>query len=329
MTNSTGSVWLWRGWFGIALWLACEGVLWRSVAHPPLDWLVMAAGYALISMAALDFVVRYRARDAIGLMALTVCIVPLIGLLIAPHNTLSALPEHLFSRVVGAYGLMLLGVFGLLAFLLGGGTASVRRLAFAYSIGMGFLAGVWSHAAHSLSNWGDFPARLSDVMLVYALIGSGVVLGGAILARRAPLPPAPSFQLSARGWVLVALGLVLILLLQIVREAYTGPDLLGVAIVSVLGWLALWFEREEKGKIFLERLLASPRPSRLSVLIVWACFGVGLALGWQIPPMLEASIPPVTALEVGFVVLGFGWLPFLTVWIAAHALEREARRLDI
>jgi hypothetical protein len=328
MTLSTGNCWLWRIGFSAALAVAYEGVLWRAVERSPLDWLILVVAYGLVGIAALDVLVRYRVRDVIGLMALSACVAPIIALLVSPQHTLVLLPAHLFSRVLGAYGLMTLGVFGLMGFLLSGKSTSIWRLALGYSLGISVLVGVWIPAAHRFAHWGSTPAQPTHVILLYVVTGFSLLLYGFALTHNRARPSVEAFLLSARGWVIVALGLMLILLLQISHDAYTGLDILSVGAMVLLGGLALWYERVDRGKIFMERLLIASPPSIIQLGSVWASVGVGLLLGWQIPPLLDAPIPPVTVLEVGFVLLGFGWMPFLTVWIAARALERESRRLD-
>lgn len=336
MTRSTGEArrisgaWAWRVWLGAALLFTCEIMLWRDVTgHDAATWLLLAGGYVLIASLALDFAARYRVRDAAGFMALAVVVAALTALLLTPHSTLTVLPEHLFSRVVGAYGVTALCAFGLMASVWGGANANRRGLALvlAYATAGGLLAGVWARSGHELSAWSANPATLEALIGWHLVGGAALALTGVWLARRGR-PAAEALRFDMRGWAIIGLLIALIVFAGIVAERYDGAALIGAGGLAFVGWLALWYEHNAKTRPLLERLRQLPPLPPYQVALLLALYGGALWAGWHVPADTVDGLPPVTVLELGFVALGFGWLPFLSVWIAARALERESRRLD-
>ncbi|TVR24327.1 MAG: hypothetical protein EA396_01570 [Anaerolineaceae bacterium] len=334
MTRSTGDapqvsgVWAWRVWLGAALLFTCEVLLWRDVAgHSAGTWLALAGGYVLVASLALDLVVRYRIRDAVGFMALAVIVSALVALLLTPHSTLTVMPEHLFSRVLGAYGVMALSAFGLLALMWGGAAGRLRWVALAYATAGGLLVGVWAHSAHELSAWSATAATLEGLIGWNLAGGAGLAVGGAGLARR-ERPAAEALCFAGRGWAIIGLLIALIVFAGIATERYQGAELTGAGGLALVGWLALWFEHNAKSRPIFDRMRPRIPPAASYMALLLLLYGGGLWAGWHVPVDTVDGLPPVTVLELGFVALGFGWLPVLSVWIAARALERESRKIN-
>src|SRR5689334_22084263 len=137
------ATWPARVLLALVLMFGSEILVWTNPPGRPIwEWLLLIPGYLALSAVLLDFIVRYRVRDLFGALLLTGIYSLASALVLNPTSTLNDLPRTLFTRVMGAHGLIAAEMIGLFLALTSGGQQSRRNL-LSGCVVVGLAWGIW------------------------------------------------------------------------------------------------------------------------------------------------------------------------------------------
>jgi hypothetical protein len=314
-------IWGIRLLLAFLLLFAMEILAWsRALGTPLLEWVLLLPGYLALACGLLDQFVRYRIRDVYGVLALAGVAGLIGGAAFHPVFTMGDLPLTLASRSMGALTLLCAEVLGLLVVLCGrhGGQARLY-----WWLGCGIVGAAWGFwVAGWPQTTGQAPVTLAEVLAVGGL--SVIVIGGLGLMLRGPLPGA-ALRLEWRGWSLVSLVLLGIVVYRVLSGVLPLPWLLIIGLLLLLCWSINWYRSRLKSDPLLPEVLDPPPLWSLGVAGV-IFLGVAV-LVFLLPPVEIAGITPVDVIALGFVGYGLGWLPLVTILLGAQGyLGQLARR---
>lgn len=324
-----GAVWSLRLLLAVALAYTSEVLLWPDpLRRTPGDLALMAVGYLLLAVLALDLLARFRVRNLTGAMLVVLIVALLVGLLLHPDRALLDFPRNLITRVIGGFGIMALEALGLFLALTGGHLPRYRRALLGYSAALGFYAAVWARDSHTLAGWAAAQPDFAAVVALNLSFWLALALSFALVRRLAAGVPLDALRLSERGLALHIPALTLLLFLRALAGSYTGWEILVTLVIIGLLWAVLWFERTPRGLALLDANLP-PRPLAWGwVTAAAALYAAGLLLGWAVPDFDIDGLTPLSVIQLGFLAMGFLWLPVVLTAAAARALDRLERRLD-
>jgi hypothetical protein len=307
------SPWLTRALLAVLLAFGSEIMLWTNPAgRTLLDWLILAAGYSVLSAVLLDLAVRYRIRDLFGLMALAGIYGLAVGLLLNPQTALVDVPRTLITRVMGAH--TLIGLAMLALFLKAG---NLRRMGLFVVAIAGLAWGVWVRWLPTLID--SFVTETSLVMMVaYGIVGLILIVALLLAHQRMPIGEPHNLQLLPleRGLVAIILGAILILRLN--AGSIDSLSLVIIVVLIAFCILMLWFQKREKGAILLDQWTIE----RVPILAVLLFLGVGV-VGYSLPFHLDGE---QLALIIGlFTAFGLVWLPTVSLVMGVRAYRKLTR----
>ncbi|MFW5748827.1 MAG: hypothetical protein ACOCYT_04355 [Chloroflexota bacterium] len=322
------AVWSLRGLLALLLIFACEGLLWSDLPGRPAEWPLLLVGYGVLGTLALDLAARFRIRDVYGAMQVMLVIALLTALLLNPERALSRFPDHLISRTLGAYGLVALLAFGAFLALTSGADPRYRARFAGFGVGFSFFAGIWARDAHTITGWSAQPADLAAVMLTLAALIAAALLLVLIAARTGQRMRPPDLRLPPVSLLALIALLLGLLLFQAVRSQYDGAEALTIIGLASLLWTLLWYERRPRGRALLDaHIPPQPIPPGWLALILLVAAG-GFVLGWSVPRVTIAGYNPLELVQLGFVMLGFFWLPLVLLASAVTVINRQMRKLN-
>jgi hypothetical protein len=322
---------LWGGrlLLAVALGFGAEILLWADpLTRTPLDWGMIAVGYLALGTLALDLMIRFRVRDIYGLLMVALILTALNGLILNADKTLIVLPDHLITRVIGAYGLLTLEMIGLFLLLTAGRNRLYLRRGLLAAFVIGFFGAVWAKDAHTLLNWTTSTPDFLTVAAACAIgLGLIVLIAWGLSQLTVEIDPM-HFVLSPLSFTLLVGVLMSLLFIRALGGVYAGPEVLATLGVVAIGWFTLYGERGEKPRTLMDAHLPPRLPSGIGLLGLLVVFFIGLGAGWFVPDFNINGFGPVNVLELAFVGIGFTWVPLVLVTLASRSLDRQWRQID-
>jgi len=304
------SPWRTRGLLAVMLAFGSEIILWTNPAgRTPLEWLMLAAGYLALSTVLLDLVVRYRIRDLFSLMALAGIYGLVAGLVLNPQTALVDVPRTLITRVMGAHTLMGLTMLALFLRL-----GNLRRAALIV-VGLAGLGwGVWVRWLPTLVD-SIAPETSLVTMLIFGAVGLFLIIA---LSYRLSAEFSPThFQLSPRGWGVIALILGAILLIRLNAGWVDTLSLVIILMLIAFCAMLLWFQKREKGATLLDQWT-----SEISLIPALLFLGAGAA-GYLLP--FNADGEQLVLIVGLFTAFGLVWLPTVSLVMGVRAYRKLTR----
>lgn len=326
-------VWLLRVFLAALLFACTQVLIWLS----PLDIqienvLLQLPGYLALAAIMLDLMARYRIRNVYEVMTIIGIYAVLNGLLLNPETALVDFPRTFITRSIGTQTISGMVAVGLFLALTAG--HRVRRFLFVllgYSFWVGFYWGTWIHYAPGEIEWVDAQISIEDTliaMLVYFVIPAVLLL----IIRRWRMDSMQPMDLrmhpATMGIMIVIL--LVIFLVQVIRETITDPLTILVPLLVVFGCMTvLWFQRTVKGPMVLDNHIP-PRPLRP----VWIFLTIGVfvwaaVFAYNLPLLNIVGASQLTLMQLGFTVVGFAWFPLIAIVIGIRALDRQLSKLEL
>ena len=327
MSRYSFIIWGVRLWFGALLLFGVEIIIWTDpLALPSADWLRRGLICTLIATLTLDLAVRFRIRDIYDSMALMAIPALLIGLLIAPDFAHADFPRTLLTRVLGAYGLVSLEMFGLLLVLCRLPDARTRRLVLPIAAWNGFYFGVWLRWMPVFNPQITPPTALEAALGLTAVIFA--VCGGWWLMLRRPLTRlrALDLRLSTVSFLLLLAALIALSLPPLIAEALTAGPLVASLLLIGVSYAVLYFRRSPRDPMLLEAFLPAQPTSPLWLVGIAAAFLAACGLAYHLPLTGNSQINQLWLMEVGFGAVGALWYPLVAAVLAFRAVDEQMRR---
>lgn len=336
MTNSphsppTPAAWLLRLLMATLLLFGAEILLWNNPQGRAIgEWGVLAAGYLALGALLLDLAARYGIRTLYDAMTLIALYALFAGLILNPQTALADFPRTFLTRVIGAYSLLGLEMFGVFLALTGGTDRRALRLLVGFSVWVGFYWGLWVRWSPSLSGWITEEIALEAMavsaggMLALALVLAWLAArmaarwGRTLAAADLRLPPA---QFAGM------LGILAVIFAARVFHAHIAPG--AVALGGAIGLLCaaiLWFQRPTKGAILLDAHLPPTLPSTVWLASALAVFALSTVLAYRLPLLDLNGYNQLSMMEYGFAGVGLVWLPIVAAVVSVNALDRIGRQ---
>jgi hypothetical protein len=310
----------------VVMGFGSEILLWPNpLERPPLDWLLLIVGGALLAVVTLDLLARYQVHDLFGVLVVAGVYGLLLGMVVNPQFALVDVPRTFLTRVLGMYSLMGAQMIGLFLALTSGGRCYRGLLTGTVILGLSW--GIWVRWFPVL-NEPPAPAVSLPLMLLAGAVGAALVLL-ALWAARASAAPVHGLQLGRRDWLVVGGGLLVLLAYQ-VSQSRVPLDWLLVAGLLLGGcWLILWFRLRERPFILLDAALpVRPLPAgRLAGILV--LFGALAVTAYNIPLIEVEGINQQTLIALGFTAYGLAWLPTVALVLGARTYihQIQTRRM--
>jgi hypothetical protein len=319
--------WLLRLLLAGLLLFGSEVLLWTNLLErTPLDWLLAIVGYVALATLVLDLAVRYRVRDLYDAMALMAIYGLCAGLFVNPEVAQLEFPRTFVTRMLGGYTLLGLQMFGLFLVLTSGENLRYSRLLVGFSLWLGFYWGIWMRWAPPLV--GLFSEVDPEVMLISVSILAGQVLVLYCALRRmrtAAAVATSNLRLSPIAWGILLVVLLILFMVRTTQEAMKTDVLFASLIALVACMVVLWFRRTERGSILLDSHIPPDFLSWRWILTSAVAFVVMAMLGYNLPLFNIAGYNQFAIMEIGFMAVGFGWLPTIAIRIGVRALDRQMR----
>lgn len=319
--------WLLRGLLAALLFFGMEVLFWTQLHnYTALDWGVRVVGYALVSIACLDVLVRYRCRDIYDAMTVYAGAGLLIALLVAPQIAYAQLPVTLITRTLGGYTVLGFYTFGLLLMLLNSQQRRYRLYTLGFASWLGLFWGVWTRWMPTLGTLFDAVAPTTFIG-VAALSLTSVLVFYALLVRHTSHTPLTlnTLKLSRIAWLLLLLGFIGLFMVQALQATLTISMVLTTLALLTLCWLVLWFRRSERPRILLERHLPLVPLSLVWLLATLLAFIGGTALGYALPLAGFGQYHQLWLMQIFLAIAGAIWLPLIATVSAARAMDTQLR----
>jgi uncharacterized membrane protein len=319
-------VWLLRLSLAALLLFGSDVLLWADIQTRPIsEWLLHSVGYLILATLLLDVCVRYRIRDIYDGMAAVAIYALIAGLLITPQVSLADFPRTLVSRTLGGHNLGGAVGFGIFLVLTAGHLPRYRRVLIAGMAWTGFYWGTWMRWTPEFS---PLFTQIVDLptMLFYAVVPVALGLLFFLLAQqpKAPLTPA-DFQLSTVGGLFLLLALTLIFMIRVVQSTLNVAALgLTLALIGVCIGI-LWFRRNEKAPLLMSAHIPPTPLHPIWVLLSGIVFVGMTILGYALPLVGTPDYNQLFLMELGYVGVGFLWLPIVAGVIAMRGIDYQMR----
>lgn len=322
-------LWAWgvRLWLGTLLLFGSQILIWADpFALSWLDWLGRGFLCTLIAALTLDLAVRFRVRDLYDSMALIGITALLMALLIDPRFAFADFPQTLLTRVVGAYGLVSLEMFGLLLILCRVPDQRIRRLILPIAAWNGFYFGVWLRWLPVFN-----PQLAPVVLLEHALLLTGSVFAlntslwwglrpalRQITPEDLKLPLVPFLLLIA---VLIAASVPALA----TGALTTGPMVAALLLIGV-SYAVLYFRRDPIQPMLFEAFLPARPTHGLWLIGIVTTFLVAFGFAYSLPLVGNEQINQLWLMQIGFGAVGGLWYPLVTAVVAFRAVDEQMRR---
>lgn len=324
------SPWLLRGLLAALLLFGGEALLFTNFMEKSVfDWALVVVGCVALATMLLDLAVRFRLRDVYDVLALVAIYGMCAGLLVNPTVTLIEFPRTFVTRMMGGYSLLGLEMFGLFLALIAGNRRRYRYLLLGFSAWLGFYWGVWMRWTPSWTGLFDAVPPGEMALIIVGMLIPALLIWFIIKARTPLNIRAAHLQLSPVGWGLLLIVLIVLFMLQTAQDRMeTGGLLAGLGVMALCG-AVVWFRGDGRGYGFLDAHLP-PEPLALGwVIAALGVFASMTALGYLLPGFNIGGVTAIVLMELGFLLVGFGWLPLLAVTIGARAIDRQIRTNQI
>jgi hypothetical protein len=185
---------------------------------------------------------------------------------------------------------------------------------------IGFYWGIWVRWQPELH--GLFPeVALPTAFTIAGAFGLLALLLYGVFSRISQELQPEDMKLSQTGWLFLLLPLALLFLYNALQNRYPLGALAFVAGILVVCWSILWFRREEEETMLLEEHLPLTSLPLLWIILTIAVF-VGVTIfAYSLPLVGFGEYHQLWLMELGFVVLGFLWLPLVAVVIATRGID--------
>lgn len=330
MSRRLLTVWGVRLWFGALLLFGSDVLIWTDpLALSIVDWLGRGFVCTLIAALLLDLAVRFRIRDIYDSMALIAIGALLIGLLIAPDFAHADFPRTLLTRVLGAYGLTALEMFGLMLVLCRVVDRRTQRLILPVATWNGFYLGVWLRWMPVFN-----PQVAPFVPLEQALLLTGGVFAlsvGLWWGLRRPLRQLHPIDLRLPGvpFLLLIAALIALSLPALASGALTtGPLVASLLLISV-SYAVLYFRRSPRDPMLLDAYLPAAPTNGLWLIGIAGAFLAACLFAYHLPLAGSEQINQLWLMEVGFGAVGALWYPLVAAVLAFRAVDEQMRRSEL
>ncbi len=310
----------------VLLGFGSEILLWPNpLERAPLDWLLLLAGTGLLAVMMLDLLARYQVHDLFGVMVVAGVYGLLMGMVVNPQFALVDVPRTFLTRVMGMYSLMGMEMVGLLVALTSGGRFYRGLLTGTVIVSVAW--GIWVRWFPVL-NEPPSPVVGLPTMLLAGAVGLALV-GLTVYMARSSGVPVHDLQLSRRGWVLVAGGLIVLLILQLSQGRLPWEWLLVAGLLLAGCWLILWFRQRDRSMILLEACMPAQPLSTGQWARVIALFTVLAVTAYNIPLIEIEAVNQQVLIALGFTAYGLAWLPTVALVLGARTYihQIQTRRM--
>lgn len=319
-----------RLWFGALLLFGSEILIWTDpFALTIVDWLGRGLVCTLIATLLLDLAARFRIRDTYDSMALLAIGALLIGLLIAPNFAHADFPRTLLTRVLGAYGLTNMEMFGLMLVLSSASDPRVRRLILPVAAWNGFYLGVWLRWMPVFN-----PQIAPFVPLDQALLLAGGVFAPCVAlwwGLRQPLRQLHplDLRLPVVPFLLLIAALIALSLPVLISGALTTGPLVASLLLIGLSYAVLYFRRSPRDPMLLDGFFPAVPVSGLWLVGVVVAFLAACLFAYHLPLAGNDQINQLWLMEVGFGAVGALWYPLVAAVLAFRAVDEQMRRSQL
>jgi len=323
------ALWLMQMLWALLLLLGAEILLWRDPPSRRLDeWLLLLVGYYIVAVLVLDTAMRARVRDLWGVMLLAGVAAVLNVLFLNPLTTLSGDAGEILTRVNGALWLLSLEMFGVYVVLCRGKGVMVLPL-WAGSIIVGFFWAVlvwWTPAFMP----GAFRPVILEELFAYLMVPLvPLLIVYAALRQHTHRLTASRFLLGARDYALVILALLSFFIWNVLQGAYTqGLNVALVVLILVVCAVILWFRSDTQKPPLLTTLVPMQAPAWPWLIVAVLLLCGAAVLGMLLPLVELFGWNQYTLLQLGFTLVGAGWLPLVAAVLGLNAFSRQTQRTD-
>ncbi len=319
-----------RLWFGALLLFGSDILIWTDpLALSIVDWLGRGFVCTLIAALLLDLAVRFRIRDIYDSMALIAIGALLIGLLIAPDFAHADFPRTLLTRVLGAYGLTALEMFGLMLVLCRVVDRRTQRLILPAAAWNGFYLGVWLRWMPVFNpQVAPFVPLEQALLLTGGMFALSVGLWWGLRRWLCQLHPI-DLRLPAVPFLLLIAALIALSLPALATSALaTGPLVASLLLIGV-SYAVLYFRRSPHDPMLLDAYLPAAPTNSLWLVGIGGAFLVACLFAYHLPLAGSEQINQLWLMEIGFGAVGALWYPLVAAVLAFRAVDEQMRRSEL
>lgn len=316
------TAWMLRLLLAALLFFGAEILLWIDLpARTLVDWLILPPIYIGLAAVLLDLTVRFRVKDAYGVMLVVALYALCVSALANPAFTLDDYPRTLITRAIGGNGLIGLEMVGLLLVLLAGDRAKYRRYLLGFALGVGFIWGIWLRwLPESLA-----PMPQTETVALYAVLTLLLVGVLYVASLRYPVEQVDHLRLTLAEWGLIGgVGIVLVMV-RLLDESLTLLALVGNVALILLCYGVIWSQRSPHGRTLMDDHLPPRLLSPLWVILVLIVFAGSAVLAYALPELNIAGYNQYSLVGIGFAAVGFLWLPLIAAVLSVRAIDYYSR----
>lgn len=321
------AVWGVRLWLGALLLFGSQILIWADpLALTWLDWLWRGIVCTVIATLTLDLAVRFRVRDLYDSMALIGITALLLGMLIDPRFAFADFPSTLLTRVLGAYGLVSLEMFGLLLILCSAADGRMRRLILPIAAWNGFYWGVWLRwTPVFVPQLAPFVALEHALLLAGGMFGLSALLWWWLRPALRQLKPE-DLKLSLVGFLLLIAALIALSLPALVMGALPSGPLVASLLLIGVSHAVLYFRRQPHHPMLLAAFLPARPTSELWLIGIVGAFVGACVFAYHLPLAGNEQINQLWLMEIGFGAVGALWYPLVAAVQSFRAVDEQMRR---
>ena len=234
------------------------------------------------------------------------------------------LPRTLVTRVIGAHTLIGLEMLGLLIALTGRHIPRVRILLLGAMAWNGFYWGTWMRWLPGLTDATPEPVSLTTLLMIFGVVFAIAGLLFKFASRQHDTLTANDFLLPLQQFGVVLLILVGLFLVRLLQGFLESGAMIAIAILLTLLIGVLWYRQSPKDNILMERHFPPNPLGRLWIVSAGLLFAGMTIFAFQLPLVEINDFNQFLLMELGYLAVGFLWLPLIAARVSIQALNRQA-----